>query len=740
MTQGKSAQSLWRFLPAFAGLLCLRSADAQVPLIASDGPKSVGVASKFYATDSLTPSVDTIAVAPDGTMYLGGTFHSAGGTLANNIVGLYPNGTFFPMQHRPTATTISVGTDGPVNVIAVGAGGSPIWIGGSFQTGGSVAAQCVVQWTLNTGFKPIKIGSTAITLEPATLGTNAVVYALGVKGSSDLFVGGSFVSVNGIPVNGIFRYNSSGIFALTSSPAGTMGLTDQFGAAGTVNALLVQGSALFIGGSFEKAGDVSSSNVAIYNMSTFTFASMSPPPSPLGGLSPPSSCTPGSVYALALLPSGSIAIGGQFVSASGSTTSNLCTWDGTVFRSAGSVGGAGGTVRAIAVNSTDIIVAGSFASVGGVAAVRIENGVVTAFRTGVSSSAAGSVNALLLQGSTLWSGGTPALLGDTSLKNLMSCNTSGYCVSPALSYGPIVGFNLPITKGSLAAVGSQLIISGQFTQVAGSPTGSLVAFDGSKFTTLGPLNIQVQASVPLSSTDLLVGGGKPDGQVTSRLVLLGSGSQQALPTGLNIVGGTVNALAVYGGLWAVGGSELSTGGSTVANAFLWDGFTLTSLTTDGPVNAFAFSPNGSLLVGGSFSTVGGVTVNSICRCAIGAGSCSPLTQTASNKKPVGVLGASGAMANVYAIATNATDVFIGGDFATAGGIGISSATSTTLIIVRYDGSNFVPLATIVPDNSVKAVLVVGADLWLAGAFKKIGATEYNGIARWVRAAAAVLSP
>jgi len=77
---------------------------------------------------------------------------------------------------------------------------------------------------------------------------------------------------------------------------------------------------------------------------------------------------------------------------------------------------------------------------------------------------------------------------------------------------------------------------------------------------------------------------------------------------------------------------------------------------------------------------------------------------------------------VRAIAVSGTDIYVGGNFTTAGG-------SPANRIAKWDGSTWSALGNGV-DNSVYSIVVDGADLYVGGEFVTAGGVEVNSIAKW----------
>ncbi|MBL9076385.1 MAG: hypothetical protein JNL08_02710 [Planctomycetes bacterium] len=185
------------------------------------------------------------------------------------------------------------------------------------------------------------------------------------------------------------------------------------------------------------------------------------------------------------------------------------------------------------------------------------------------------------------------------------------------------------------------------------------------------------------------------------------------------LGGTPNA-----GVWAllrsangnlvVGGSFTMLGFTSASRIATWNGSTWNTMgggldnSIVSRVNSIAQLPNGDLVVGGWFSTVGGVACNKIAR------------WNGSAWSPLG----SGMDLNVYALAVLPTgDLVAAGNFTTAGGVPCAN-------IARWNGSAWSPLGA-GTNNSIAALAVLADGRLVAGgSFTSAGGAPATRIAVW----------
>ncbi len=136
------------------------------------------------------------------------------------------------------------------------------------------------------------------------------------------------------------------------------------------------------------------------------------------------------------------------------------------------------------------------------------------------------------------------------------------------------------------------------------------------------------------------------------------------------INGTVNALVVYNGNLIVGGSFSVAGGVSVLNIAQWDGSTWSDVG-GGPDNIVSALTvyNGNLIVGGYFTTVEGLNANYIAKYS-GTSSWQTLGS-----------GMGGSQGQVMALNTWNGHLIAGGFFTTAGGLSVNH-------IAQWDGSSW----------------------------------------------------
>jgi hypothetical protein len=202
-----------------------------------------------FGIDTAGGSIKAIAIAPDGSMFLGGDFTSVGGGLPNTAyVVKYVPGTVPGTYTVVTMATTAINAlNGSVSALAITPDGADLWIGGAFTTANGVASNYIVRYTIATGvWSTYGAGAGG--------GVNFSVYAIAIKSKRlassgggypyDVYIGGGFNAANGVAM---YR------MAHTSQTANTwLAFGTGNGMNGDVYALAYNNNLdrLYIGGSF----------------------------------------------------------------------------------------------------------------------------------------------------------------------------------------------------------------------------------------------------------------------------------------------------------------------------------------------------------------------------------------------------------------------------------------------------------------------------------------------------------
>jgi hypothetical protein len=293
-------------------------------------------------------TIEAVAVAPDGKVYVGGSFdHVAGKPIRN--AAIWDGVTWSGMG--------DVG-DEFASVHAIAIHGNDVYFGGNFTQAGGIGANYIARWN-----------TVAKSWSPLGNGVSGRVNALAIDVDGSLIAGGDFETAGSAAVDNVARWNpTSGVWSPLSAKLDLGDLADN-----EVFALAIDSGGVWIGGQFEELwaqGWVEVNSLLYWERSAdemYYFPDGADGAGVMynhGGY--------GTVRALALSADEcELYIGGEFqrvvaVAASGIAGFSFCP-DFTVFpMNTGVTGGSGAypQVRAIAVRGNDVFVAGNFTATG----------------------------------------------------------------------------------------------------------------------------------------------------------------------------------------------------------------------------------------------------------------------------------------------------------------------------------------------------------------------------------------
>lgn len=299
-------------------------------------------------------------------------------------------------------------------------------VGGNFSRLGATLAANIARWD-------------GAAWQPLGLGTGAQVNALATMPNGDIVAGGIYSHAGGVQVDNIGRWNGTSWSALGS------------GTDGAVLALATMPNGdLIAAGTFNTAGGVPASRIARWDGNSW---------SALGtGLNYSQFAASGNC--LAVLPNGTLVVGGQFDSAGGTPVNHIATWNGTSWSGLGSP--LAFVVNALAVEANGNLVAGC-AGFGFPSSVLRWNGSTWSQLSGNFE----DIGALLaLPNGALLAGGTFPWIGGTQANNLAIRNVGSF-------WAPFGNTDARV-RAMLLRPDGEVVIGGDFT-AAGGVQSALVA-------------------------------------------------------------------------------------------------------------------------------------------------------------------------------------------------------------------------------------------------------------------------
>jgi hypothetical protein len=384
-----------------------------------------------------------------------------------------------PDDPRPVASFSTVNNNAGLNinwhpvpagsVQSLGAAGSTVYIGsGAFIDG---LPQPAIIGVDATTFPSTGTPSFAPALgrgrEQLPSGQSAGVRAIATNGS-DVVAGGTFTNVGGVD-----RRNLAAIDLNTAQPtAFNPPMKGMFSALSSVSALaLTDDGLVWAGGVFSTEGPDVRSHLAAFDAGSGAISSFHRDPNGSGGVS-------------ALVASGStVYAGGSFTSVGGVPRRNLAAFRhvpgeaGTVLPFDPDVDG---PVRALALTGSTLYLGGQFQNINGALAALLKprnNLAAVDATTGLGlpwdPNADGQVNALTVEGATVFAGGDFATVNGSSARQRLAAfdDQNG----TARSWAPSADGSVR----ALAVHGPTVFAGGDFTSVNGGvPRSGFAAFDG----------------------------------------------------------------------------------------------------------------------------------------------------------------------------------------------------------------------------------------------------------------------
>lgn len=435
----------------------------------------------------------------------------------------------------------------------------------------------------------------------------------------------------------------------------------------------------------------------------------------------------GAINAAVTMANGDQVFGGSFSACGGVVAKGLARWDGLRWYAYGGNGWQG-TVNALATAGNDLYVGGTggaLATYGGPSAIYIARWDGSAWYSYASDSTQqlnGFVNAIAIYGSDLIVGGAFLGLSD-GLQN--RSHVARFSAGAWLPLGTDASNGVDGPVNALTVSGSNLYVGGAFANASGIAANRIARWNGSAWASVGSgaqngLDDTVWA-LAVSGSDIMVGGAfqRAGGQLAGGIARW-NGSQW-FPLGSNPAGvtGTVRTLRIIAGQTYVGGSMSFAGTLPISNVARWNGSTWSALgggigdasaaSTDS-VRAFA-QWNGPIHAFGMFSQTGTAVTNGVAR-----------WNGSTWQALIDPTDATQITGEVYATATNGTDVYVGGAISQVGDLAVNN-------IARWNGSAWSAVGAGV-NGPVNALAHDGATLYAGGDFSLAAGQTASNLARW----------
>ncbi|MFM9994913.1 MAG: hypothetical protein ACKVU4_03830 [Phycisphaerales bacterium] len=329
----------------------------------------------------------------------------------------------------------------------------------------------------------------------------------------------------------------------------------------------------------------------------------------------------------------------------------------------------------------------------------------------------GAVHALTEHNGALYAGGSFTATASSANVNRVARwdGSNWHPLGAGLGPGILPDTTRPV--GALCSFAGGLIAGGSFGSAGGSAIQRIARWDGTAWHPLGtgvngPVNaLHVYDGHLIAGGKFTTAGGAP-----ANLIARWNGTTwSALHTGMS--GGVaelraIEALTVYNGELVASGYFDFAGGVPASSVARWNGQNWQNLGTGitfarGGIGLRALCVHdGWLIAGGNASQIVGVSVNRVAR------------WNGTVWEPLG----SGLGSHVYAAASYAGDLYVGGAFITAGG-------NQAFYFARWDGTQWGAASTGTTDD-VRALTHHNGKLIVGGDFLGAGALSSRRWARW----------
>ena len=554
-----------------------------------------------------------LAIQSDGKILIGGDFTSWNGTSANRIVRLNSDGT------RDTSFNVGTGTDGRVSSILIQSDGK-ILISGIFTTYNGSTSQRIAR--LNSD----GTRDTTFTTNQGT-GVNSNVNSFALQSDGKILLVGDFSSTNGVTVNRILRLNSDG----TRDTSFTSNTGTGFNA--SVTSVVVQSDGkILVGGAFSTFNSTTVNRIVRLNSdgtrdTTFT-TNIGTGPNQY-------------VNSISIQSDAKILVTGDFTTFNSTTVNRIVRLNSDGTRDSdfttNTNAGSDNLIQSVMLYPDGkILLGGSFINFNGIGANRIvslnsdgtQNYSIFKSITGIG----GQVSTVAVQSDgKILVGGLFTSFNGASANRIVRLNSDGTRDTTFnIGTGPDVG---TITAIAIQP-DNKILLGGNFQSFNGVTANSIIRLningdiDTTFFTATATAGSGAINSIAIQSDGkILLAGSFLTYNLTTvnRIVRLNSdGTRDAAFTTNTGTGApnTVNALAIQSdGKILLGGSFLTFNGATVNRIVRLnsDGTRDTAFTTnagtgaENTVNSIAIQLDGKIVLGGSFTVFSDVFVGRIVR-------------------------------------------------------------------------------------------------------------------------------
>jgi len=323
-----------------------------------------------------------------------------------------------------------------------------------------------------------------------------------------------------------------------------------------------------------------------------------------------------------------------------------------------------------------------------------------------------SIHSLAVMNNNLYVGGSFTIAGETLINNIAKWDGERWI---ALGSGITGGYYTSVN--ALAVMDNTLYAGGSFTRAGTAQADNIAKWDGEKWSALGwGISGRVHALAVHGDTLYAGGGFSIAGLIRANNIAKWDGEKWSA-LGEGCMFGTVRALAVMGDKLYAGGAFDTAGTTRINYIAMWDGDDWSALGEG--INWVSYFSRGvsalavikdELYVGGEFSTAGGLEVNNIAK------------WDGVNWSALG----AGMNFFVEELTVIGSDLYACGRFTSAGGLEVNR-------IAKWDGEHWSALGSGIEGGAyphVSALAAIDNDLYAGGMFTSAGGTPVKSFAKW----------
>ncbi len=355
--------------------------------------------------------VNCLALSASNTIYVGGSFTTSNTIGANAVTR---NRIAEINTGDNNGTTWNPNANSDVNTVLLS--GSNVYVGGSFTSIGGATRNYIA-----------RIPNSSSTADSWNPNSDNTINALAISGTT-VFAGGLFSSIGGVTVGGVAALDA-GTNTNMASSTWISNISINSGTP-TIKSLTVDGTTLYVGGTYNSIASTVKSNLCAVNISSlasFTLASFS--------------TTTGSNVNTTCVSGTNIYIGGDFYVSDGSARNYIASINGTTGAINSWNPNANNTVKDIYIsnNGNDAYVSGQFTSIGGQSRNRLAKlSTSTGNADGTWNPNADNTVEKMSMNSTettlFFYGGFSNINGATARANAAAVSTTGTGVATAFSF------------------------------------------------------------------------------------------------------------------------------------------------------------------------------------------------------------------------------------------------------------------------------------------------------------------